>query len=161
MRDQSPNQVEAYIGPSNHITHARSVVRSELSPDGQRLLSDILVSIEAECWKDLTVRMGAEIPDPDGIQVFISYRERPDIEQFAEAVALRLETESIRARFDKWDMLAGDSLTGKIDEAFAASRACIIVLSSDFTAGRWATTEMNTAITKRVDEGYQSDPGPI
>ena len=43
----------------------------------------------------------------------------------------------------------------EIEEAFAASRACLIILSAEFTTGKWATTEMHTAITKRVNEGYR------
>ena len=94
----------------------------------------------------------------NSLQVFISYRKRENVEQFAEAVARRIEQEGIRARFDKWDMVAGDSLAGRIEEAFATSRGCLIILSADFIAGSWATTEMHTAITKRVNEGYRVIP---
>lgn len=133
--------------------------------DQHRLWSDIMASVEAECWKDLRGRLGVE-PEPAGLQLFISYRKRPDIEQFAEVLASRIEQDGIRARFDKWDIRLGDSLPGKIAEAFAASTACIVILSSDFHEGAWATTEMNTAITKAVNEGYRVIPlvyevGPI
>lgn len=153
-----PDQVEAYTGAPSHLHRAGTIRRNTYSLDGQRLFADILASIEAECWKHLASRMGTKMNDSNLIEVFISYRKPPDIEQFAEAIAFRLEQERIRPRFDKWDMAAGDSLAGKIEEAFTASRACLIILSAEFSAGKWARAEMNTAITKRVNEGYRVIP---
>jgi TIR domain len=158
ISEQSPDQVSAYTGPPTQLNRALIKCRNEYSLDGQRLLTDVLVSIEAECWKHLESRVGKPMSEPNLLQVFISYRKRPNIEQFAEAIAVRLEQEGIRPRFDKWDMVAGDSLAGKIEEAFAASRACLIILSAEFTVGRWATTEMRTAITKRVSDGFRVIP---
>ena len=158
VHSHAPHKVSAYTGEPRHLHCARKILRDQYSPDGQRLFADIIGSIEARCWKHLASRMGTETSESNLLQVFISYRKRQDIAHFAEAVACRLEQEGIRPRFDKWDMVAGDSLAGKIEEAFAASRACLVVLSSEFTAGRWATTEMHTAVTKRVNEGYRVIP---
>ena len=154
----APDTIHAFTGEGSHLHRAGTLKCDQYSLDGQRLLSDVLVSIETECWKHLSARVGTNIAEPNTMQVFVSYRKRPEIEQFSEAVALRLEQEGVRVRFDKWDMVAGDSLPGKIEEAFAASRACLIILSADYTTGRWATAEMNTAITKRVNENYRVIP---
>jgi hypothetical protein len=154
VQDQSPD-IEAHTGEPSHLNLAARILRTAYTLDGQRIIADVFASIEAECWKDLAARMGETLSERHQLQVFISYRRRPDIEQFSETVALRIEREGTRARFDKWDMVAGDSLVGKVEEAFTESKACLIILSKDFRAGRWATTEMQTAITKRVNEGYR------
>lgn len=132
LRYDQPDHVQAYTGPPNHLRHAASVPRNAFSQDAQRLLRDILVSVEAECWKHLASSTGTQMAENNSLQVFISYRKREDVEQFAEAVAHRIEQEGIRARFDKWDMVAGDSLAGRIEEAFSTSRGCLIILSADF-----------------------------
>ena len=157
-----PNHVMLYTGAhsgsSYRVDLAATIPVSALTPGGRALLTDVLTSIEAECWKDLSARMGAPPSDRSGLQVFISYRKRPDVQAFAESVAQRLAQEGVRPRFDEWDMLAGDSLPGKIAEAFEQSQACIIILSRDFKEGAWATREMETAITKGVADSYRVIP---
>jgi hypothetical protein len=150
--------LQLFVGSLNQQFAARAVQVSRLSVDGQRLLSDVLVSLEAESWKHLQERLHMDQPPQAQIGVFISYRARPDIKQFAEAVAIRLEREGLHPFFDQWDILAGDSLVGKIDAAFASSGACIIILSKDYHQGQWATQEMRTALTKRVTQGYRVIP---
>jgi hypothetical protein len=156
--EHAPDEVVAFNGEPSHQRRACTIRRNEYSADAQRLFVDIVGSIEAECWKHLASRTGTRMSESNLLQVFISYRKREDIGHFAEAVSCRLEQEGIRPRFDKWDMVAGDSLAGKIEEAFAASRACLILLSREFTEGKWATLEMHTAVTKRVNEGYRVIP---
>jgi hypothetical protein len=149
--------VDLYIRSANNESIGGRVDVTHVSPDVRRLFNDVIASIEAECWKDVARRTGEELVD-DRIKVFISYRRRSDIENFAESLAARLEQERLTTFFDKWDVVAGDSLPGKIEEAFETSRACIIVLSKDYKSGQWATQEMRTAISKRVTQGYRIIP---
>jgi hypothetical protein len=123
----------------------------------QRLLSSILSSLAALCWKDLHRRVGLSTArDRQRPQVFISYRH--EHEKFSEALANRLGQEGMVPWFDKWDARAGDSLPGKIEEAFANSIAFIPVLTGDYQEGAWATEELRTAITKRIEEGFRIVP---
>jgi TIR domain len=126
--------------------------------EGQRrLISSILSSMTAVAWKDLHRRVGLGTANrTEKPQVFISYRHGH--EKFAEASARRLGQEGLVPWFDRWDIRAGDSLPGKIEEAFAHSIAFIPILTSDYEEGSWATEEMRTAISKRVDEGYRIVP---
>ena len=65
-------------------------------------------------------------------QVFISYKQKTKSEQIAETIAERLSQQSITVWFDKWEINAGDSITGKIGEGFEHSDACLIFLSQGY-----------------------------
>jgi TIR domain len=125
--------------------------------DGQhRLLDSVAVSMEKLAWDHLRQNLGASVSKSPRAEVFISHRSSEDA--FAEALARRLGQESIVPFFDKWDVKAGDSIPGKIEGAFGRSIACVIILSDDFILGQWATAEMDTAITKRIQEDYRVIP---
>ena len=128
---------------------------SQLSAAQQRLLSSVVASCERLAWEDL--RRKASLLQPVAPrEILISYRATK--EDFAEALARRLGQEGIVPFFDRWDVKAGDSIPEKIEEAFARSMACIVVLSEDFKEGQWATAELETAITKHIQEGYKVIP---
>jgi hypothetical protein len=154
----SPGGVDSFLGPPPALSAGPSVGPSSMTPNGMRLLNDVRASLEAEAWKHLRQRLEVDPPTQSSVGVFVSYRARPDIEQFAEAVALRLQAEGLYPFFDKWDVMAGDSLTGQLQDAFAKSQSCILILSRDYRQGKWATQEMLTALTKRVTEGYRVIP---
>ena len=62
------------------------------------------------------------------IRVFVSHSSH-DKERFVEPFARRLRERSIDAWLDKWEMLLGDSVVGKIFEEGlkdAAVRQCLI-----------------------------------
>ena len=140
---------------SGQLKRGSDIEAGELTQGQHRLVDSISVSVEKLAWERL--RANLELPTTViSPEVFISYRSSK--EAFAESVALRLGREGIVPFFDKWDVKAGDSIPGKIEEAFGRSTACVIVLSADFTQGKWATTEMEIAITKRIQEGYKVIP---
>ena len=100
-------------------------------------------------------RLGG-VPKREKMQVFISYRAGH--EKFAEALAQRLGQEGFVPWLDKWEIRAGDSVPGKIEEAFRDSMAFIPIITADYEEGKWATDELMTAITKRLEEGYRIVP---
>ena len=128
----------------------------ELTHAQQRLLGSVAATAERLAWEHLRQRVGLDASDAPNVEVLLSYRSTKY--EFAEALARRLGQEGIVPFFDKWDVKAGDSIPGKIEEAFGRSIACIIILSDDFTLGQWATAEMETAITKRIQEEYKVIP---
>jgi len=129
-------------------------LRVELSSAHRRLLDSLLVTLERKSWDHLRENAGAA--PKARLQVFISYRSGHDT--FAEALAERLGKEGVLPWFDKWDILAGDSVPGKIEEAFRDSQAFIPILTADYQDGKWATDELMTAITKRLEQGYRIAP---
>ena len=138
--------------------HSRTcTIRGDEITDGQRrLLDSVAASVEKLAWEHLRHNLGVTVPKTPPAEVFVSYRSSKD--EFAESLARRLGLEGIVPFFDKWDVKAGDSIPGKIEEAFGRSIACILVLSDDYVLGQWATAEMDTAIVKRIQEGYKVIP---
>lgn len=128
--------------------------RTDLPPGHQRLLDSLIATIERKSWEDLRASVSA--PARRRFRVFISYRSGH--EAFAEALAKRLGQEGIEPWFDRWDVRAGDSVPGKIEEGFRESQAFIPILTADYEQGKWATDELMTAITKRLEEGYRIVP---
>lgn len=88
--------------------------------------------------------------------MFIGYRRGH--EKFAEALARRLGQEGMVPWFDKWDILAGDSVPGKIEEGLRESMAFIPIITADYQQGRWATDELHAAIVKRLEQDYKIIP---
>jgi len=145
-------QIEVQI--KNSISPAR-VSESDLTVSQARLARDILGSLRALAWQHLRSAL-----NPGSVSkknyVFISYRTGR--ETFAEAVAQRLSQEGLEPWFDKWEVVAGDSLPKKIEEAFEKSQAFVPVITADYRDGKWASEELENALAKRVNEGYRIVP---
>jgi hypothetical protein len=138
------------------VLPVRELGLHQLTPAQQRLLHSIAATADRLAWEDLRTRVGLGTSHTAQTELFLSYRST--IQSFAETLAYRLGQEGIVPFFDKWDIKAGDSVPGEIGEAFKRSIACIIILSADFAAGQWATAEMETALTKHIQEGYRVIP---
>jgi len=138
----------------------KSVALDELSPDHNRLVGDILASLESETWREIRRRhaklQGIPLTEPEPIKIFISYRKTK--KAHAEAIARRLLRERIEPLWDEWRIQAGDSITEGIDKMFAESRACLILWSQDSPTGNWCTKELHTALSKAVRDKYRVIP---
>lgn len=95
---------------------------------------------------------------PRAHKVFLSYKQQSKAELIARTVAHRLSQEQIEVWFDKWEIKAGDSIPGKIGEGFKYSDACLVFLESQYSSSDWCTKEMNTALTKAINEGFTIIP---
>ena len=73
-------------------------------------------------------------------------------------MAQRLGREGYEPWFDAWEVRAGDSLPGKIDEGLSGSVAFIAVLTRDYVEGKWATEELDSAIHRRIATGFPIIP---
>lgn len=150
--DEGRLEVSTY-GLSHQETKAMAL---DALPDGQRrLLGSITTSLERLAWEHF--RKQLDVPSKDtGLQVFVSYRRAHD--QFAETLARRLGDEGITPWFDKWDILAGDSVPGEIEKGLQESIAFIPIISADYQEGTWATEELQSAIAKRVETDFKIIP---
>jgi len=125
-------------------------------PEGQRrLLDSITTTLERTAWENFRSQLDVPVKQT-GLQVFISYRAQH--ERFAEALAERLGQEGLVPWFDKWDILAGDSVPGKIEEGLRESIAFIPIITADYQHGAWATEELQSAIAKRVETDFKVIP---
>lgn len=127
-----------------------------LTPVQRRLVDSVNATIDRMAWEHLRARLGVGKPDIRQPQVFISHRTGH--EKFAEALASRLGQEGIVPWFDKWEILAGDSVPGKIEEGLRNSVAFIPIITADYQEGKWATDELQSAIAKRIEEDYKIIP---
>lgn len=132
-----------------------AVEYSDLTDAQQRLLDSIATSVASYSWRHLREKFA--IPPPRVRRgIFISYRKGHEL--FAEALALRLGKEGFLPWFDKWETLAGDSLPGKIEEGLANSMAFVAIVTRDYPEGNWATEELQSAIHRRIEQGYPIIP---
>lgn len=132
------------------------VAFSELTPAQKRLLDSVNATIDRMAWEHLRARFDVPGAAREELQVFISYRAGH--EKFAEALANRLGREGIVPWFGKWEILAGDSIPGKIEEGLRDSLAFIPIIAADYQEGRWATEELQNAIAKRIEQDYRIIP---
>src|SRR5207245_87507 len=111
-------------------------------------------------WNHFRQRVGRPVPtSTTQKRVIISYRKtKPEYGEFAEAVSHKLGREGFLPWFDEWEILAGDSLPREIGEAFKEVYAVVLILTPDFPHGKWAREELETAITKRIEQNIKVIP---
>jgi hypothetical protein len=158
VRSSFSRPIEADLRSGNAV----SIPVDDLPKGLQRMIQSLLNTAERMAWEQLRSKVGVaggtDSPSSDGspIKVFISYRRGH--QDFAAAISERLGNEGIVPWFDEWDLQAGDSIPGKIEEGLSDSVAFIPIVTSDYKEGRWATEELRTAIAKRVDTDYRIVP---
>jgi hypothetical protein len=125
--------------------------------DSQRLIVTNLASwVKDRAWEHLRERImqksGQNVSKSSRFKVFISYKRNSSSDSVAEAIASRLGQIGIDVWLDKWEIKAGESVTGKIGEGFKDTCACLIFLTASYSDSAWCTKEMNTALNKAIEE---------
>lgn len=54
--------------------------------------------------------------------------------------------------FDDWEVRAGDSVVGKVNDALADAEAVILLWSANAKRSNWVRAELETAITRAIEE---------
>jgi hypothetical protein len=146
-----------HLGSDGSLMAAR-IEPAELTEAAKRLIDNLWPTYEQMGWDDLRRRLEAPARDTRK-KTLISYRKtKPEYRRFAEAIAHRLGREGFVPWFDEWEVRAGDSLPREIGGAFKDVYGVIIVLTPDYPGGKWAREELETAITKRVEQGIKIIP---
>jgi len=119
-----------------------------------------MATLDQLAWNDFRKRMGVEPVVTSGKKkVLVSYRKTtPERIGFAESIAHRLGRDGFVPWFDDWEIRPGDSLPREIGDGFRDVYAVIMVLTADYPEGRWAREELETAITKRVEQNIRVIP---
>ena len=89
---------------------------------------------------------------PGRWDVFICHAS-DDKEKVVEPLYRHLESVGIRCRYDRGEILWGDSIVGKINEGLRSSRFVIVAVSPALLKKVWATKEMNAALSQEIDSG--------
>ncbi len=137
-----------------HTYQARSGNREEIATWDRLLATSQLMNRVKVANKQSVVE---SIPN----KVFISYKKQSKSENIADNIAHKLSQKGIEVWFDKWEITAGDSIPGKIGEGFTDVDACIIFINREYSTSVWCTKEMNTAITKGINETLKIIPSLV
>lgn len=137
-----------------------------LSRSQQLVVSNVASWAKKQAWEHLANRVREVSGQPALVdkphKVFISYKKNSRAEDVAELIANRLsQQEGISVWFDKWEVMAGDSIPGKIGEGFKDSDACLVFLSHEYDRSNWCTKEMNTALAKAISENLTIIPSLV
>jgi hypothetical protein len=128
---------------------------SEIPAGEKRLLDSVMTTISTLAWNDLLRKLDSE-PVLQKRQVFLSYRRGN--QEFSRALAERLGQEGFVPWFDEWEILAGDSVPGKIEQGLRDSIAFIPVITADYAEGKWATEELESSVHRRIEQGFPIIP---
>lgn len=91
-------------------------------------------------------------------KVFISHASE-DKDRFVLDFATKLRDRGVDVWLDKWEMLPGDSLVGKIFEDGIKGASAVIVVLSKFSVKKpWVREELNAAFVRRVNSGSKLIP---
>jgi hypothetical protein len=55
--------------------------------------------------------------------------------------------------FDEWDIRAGDSIPGKVNEALDIVDTVVLLWSSDADHSKWVRAEFETALARGMEDG--------
>ncbi len=89
----------------------------------------------------------------------ITYRKGDHQRQaFVEAIAHRLGHEGFLPWYDEWEIKAGDSIARELAAGLENVYGIVVVLTPDYPGERWAREELETIITKRIEENIRIIP---
>lgn len=162
-----PNQLSVlYYFRTQRSQHTQlEVPWDSLSRSQQLAVGNIASWVKNKSWEHLANKI-REVSGQSNLtsrphKVFISYKRNSKSEEVAEVVAHRLSQQGMNVWFDKWEVMAGDSVPGRIGEGFKDSDACLIFMSREYSGSNWCTKEMNTALTKAINEHLTIIPSLI
>lgn len=83
-------------------------------------------------------------------RIFLAHAsiDKPEVEWVA--AALRRLDSSLEVFLDKWSLVPGDSLIGKIDDALLASDRLVVFLTGDSLASSWVRNELAAGLVMEI-----------
>jgi len=159
-----PSQLSAlyFFSTAPNQTTQANLEWDSLSRSQQLVVSNVASWVKEQAWEDLANRIrvisGQPVEAIKAHKVFVSYKRRSKSEPVAETIAHRLSQQHIEVWLDKWEIKAGDSVPSKIGEGFKDSDACLVFLERQYSSSDWCTKEMNTALTKAINENLTVIP---
>jgi hypothetical protein len=88
---------------------------------------------------------------------FLSYNHQDKEE--ARRLGAQLTFVGAQIWFDEWEVQAGDSIPGKVNEALATMDTLLLMWSEHANRSKWVRSELETAITRLTeDEGFRVIP---
>jgi hypothetical protein len=69
---------------------------------------------------------------------------------FVDRLVTELDRRALHAWYDKREILVGDSIVGRVNEALASARFLIVVLSPRSATKPWGTRELNSTLMRQL-----------
>ncbi len=73
---------------------------------------------------------------------------------FVDRLVNELDRRALHAWYDKREILVGDSIVGRINEALASTRFLIVVLSPRSVTKPWVTRELNSTLMRQLGQEH-------
>jgi hypothetical protein len=84
------------------------------------------------------------------MSVFLSHNSAD--KAAARALGAQLKLVGADVWFDEWEIRAGDSIVGAVDEALGQFEVFVLVRSEDAASSSWVRSELETAIARRIGD---------
>jgi len=85
------------------------------------------------------------------MRAFISHN-RAD-KKIAREIALFLVAENVSVWFDDWEVAAGDSIVGKVEEALGQCTHFVFLWSENAAKSNWVRREMSAVVQRAIESG--------
>ena len=85
------------------------------------------------------------------MRVFLSYNSAD--KGLARKIGAHLVIVGVDVWFDEWEIQAGDSVPGRLDEGLKDFDVFVLLWSSAANKSQWVRQELNTAITRTIARG--------
>jgi hypothetical protein len=84
------------------------------------------------------------------MNIFLSYNKAD--KEVARSIGAQMFLSGIEVWFDEWEIQAGDSIPGKLDEGLAAFNAFVLVWSANARQANWVRKELSSAIMRAIND---------
>lgn len=84
------------------------------------------------------------------MDAFVSHNSAD--KEVARRLGAHLRLVGVNVWFDEWEVRAGDSLIGKVDEALASVDTVVLIWSENARRSEWVRAEFETAIARAIDD---------
>ncbi|MGO9019650.1 MAG: toll/interleukin-1 receptor domain-containing protein [Syntrophobacteraceae bacterium] len=85
------------------------------------------------------------------MRCFLSYNKAD--KEVARSIGAHMVLTGIEVWFDEWEIQAGDSIPGKLNEGLSAFDAFVLLWSADANRSNWVRQELHTAIMSATKGG--------
>jgi hypothetical protein len=85
------------------------------------------------------------------MRCFLSHNKAD--KEVARSIGAHLALSGIDVWFDEWEIRAGDSIPGKLDEGLVAFDAFVLLWSAHAHRSNWVRQELNSAIMRAMQDG--------
>jgi hypothetical protein len=85
------------------------------------------------------------------VHVFLSHNHRD--KDIATLLAAQLRLVGADVWLDDWEIKPGDSIVGRVNEAFGLIDTVLLLWSENAAGSRWVNSEMEAAVARRLSDG--------